>query len=354
MYHGADQSWREKPRFMSDDTIQNFSRELAAHVNRHQIQEVDLAFHGGEPLLFGVEKFRYLIDTVEKQVKCKINWGMQTNAILISKEYLDFFDSRNVTFGISLDGNKSANDIHRLYKNGKSSFDKVMNAIALIRSERRWSRLLSGALIVIDLRNDPAEILSFFRNLGFSNIDILLPDSHHDSPPPCPATQSSESSYGNWLQRFFDIWLNEYPEFEVRYLAEIMTQILGGESQLEALGAKSANLMVVETDGAIEPVDTLKVIGRFATDISLNVYENTFEDALAHPAFRSRMSGFDTLCEECKACPEINNCGGGYLPHRYSSTKGFDNPSVYCSDLKHIFHTIRLRMVDEFARASAG
>jgi len=33
----------------------------------------------------------------------------------------------------------------------------------------------------------------------------------------------------------------------------------------------------------------------------------------------------------------MSACGGGYLPHRYSSKNGYDNPSVYCDDLYSMF-----------------
>ena len=46
----------------------------------------------------------------------------------------------------------------------------------------------------------------------------------------------------------------------------------------------------------------------------------------------------------CQTCPERDTCGGGYLPHRYSRQRGFDNPSVWCADLLKLFGHIRLRM----------
>ena len=34
-------------------------------------------------------------------------------------------------------------------------------------------------------------------------------------------------------------------------------------------------------------------------------------------------------------------CAGGYLPHRFSRARRFDNPSVYCDDLKALIGTIQ-------------
>jgi uncharacterized protein len=42
--------------------------------------------------------------------------------------------------------------------------------------------------------------------------------------------------------------------------------------------------------------------------------------------------------------PEQGTCGGGYLPHRYSRVRGFDNLSVWCADLLRLFAHIRKRL----------
>jgi uncharacterized protein len=47
------------------------------------------------------------------------------------------------------------------------------------------------------------------------------------------------------------------------------------------------------------------------------------------------------LPEGCRSCPERDTCGGGYLPHRHSRERGFDNPSVWCADLLAFFSHVR-------------
>jgi uncharacterized protein len=37
----------------------------------------------------------------------------------------------------------------------------------------------------------------------------------------------------------------------------------------------------------------------------------------------------------------MNACGGGYLPHRYSTKNGYDNPSIYCDDLYSMFENMQ-------------
>ena len=48
--------------------------------------------------------------------------------------------------------------------------------------------------------------------------------------------------------------------------------------------------------------------------------------------------------QTCRECPVVASCGGGLYPHRYRSGNGFDNPSVYCTDLLELISHISSRL----------
>ena len=141
---------------------------------------------------------------------------------------------------------------------------------------------------------------------------------------------------------------------EIKFFEEVLTLILGGRSGLESIGLTPVDLVIVESDGDIEPVDTLKTSSRAATNLGLNVRSHSFDDALQHPAIMSRLMGSDALCETCQKCPELENCGGGYIPHRFREANGFLNPSIYCEDLKYLFGVMRNRVKESLATTPAG
>ena len=43
------------------------------------------------------------------------------------------------------------------------------------------------------------------------------------------------------------------------------------------------------------------------------------------------------LCRECKECNYYKVCGGGTLEHRFSESNRYNNPSIYCEQLKTIY-----------------
>jgi uncharacterized protein len=60
-------------------------------------------------------------------------------------------------------------------------------------------------------------------------------------------------------------------------------------------------------------------------------------------AYRASLNLNDT----CKVCEYHQACGGGYLPHRWSPETRYDNPSVYCEDIKEIFNHMWARVAPE-------
>lgn len=344
IYHLADQSWKAQPRFMSEEIADRTAQRIAEHVLEHKLSEVQVVFHGGEPLLAGPKRLRMFARIIQEAVPCRVEFGVQSNGILLDEEMLDTLLEINSRIGISLDGDRGANNRHRLYHDGRSSYDDVLRAYTLIQSQAQWRSLFAGLLIVVDLENDPDEVYETVVSLAPPSIDLILPDCHHDAPPPRPTDSKPHIAYGRWMSRVFERWYQEQPGFDIRYFDEIITLMLGAPSGLETIGATSVDLIVIEANGDIEAVDTLKAVGREAVQLGLNVNENSFNDALNHPAIYSRMAGFEALCEECQGCPELRNCGAGYLPHRYGLGRGFVNPSVYCEDLKYLFNIIRARI----------
>lgn len=344
VYQSPDDSWKVKPKFLEPATARLLAAAIEQHVVQHELADIAIVFHGGEPLLAGRGRLQVLVDILSSVVTCRIQWGLQTNGTLLDRDLLDFLSKHRFSMGLSIDGMRAHNDRHRLYHSGASSYDDTVRAIRLLQSQPDWKQLLEGVLVVIDVRNDPVDVLKAVVDLGVPGVKLLLPDAHHDSPP--PNAERGTLTYGKWLCAFFDLWLAEFPDLKVPLLEQIMILILGGVSSAEEIGAKSVDLVVIETNGDIEAVDTLKIVGREATRTGMNVATHTFSDALSHPAFYSRMAAFDALCDTCANCEHLAHCGGGYIPHRYSRQNGFLNPSVYCEDLKYLFsHMLKTLVV---------
>lgn len=343
VYNMPDKSWKGKPKFLEPDVAEQVAFRIQEHVLNNDLQDVTIIFHGGEPLLAGVDRLERLVSIFNVKISCEIHWGIQSNATLIDEGVVAFFEKYKFKVGVSLDGSKAINDRHRLTHSGHSSYDDTVNGIRLIQKSSKWQEIFGGILMVIDLENDPRDMLETARSIGIKSVNPILPDAHHDYLPP-KVSSSGEGKYGDWLCELFLLWFTQYQDLSIPYFDQIIELMLGGVSKSEEIGAESVDLVVVETNGTLEAVDTLKVVGKEATHLGMDVFSNSFDEAFSHPAIYSRMAGFNTLAKNCLDCKYLKNCGGGYVPHRYSNENGFINPSVYCNDLMSLFALIQERI----------
>jgi len=120
-----------------------------------------------------------------------------------------------------------------------------------------------------------------------------------------------------------------------------MHLLADGTSSGETVGLAPARMAVIETDGSIEQVDTLKAAYHGAAMTGLHVTRDSFDAALLLPGVVARQLGVMALTVQCRACPIHRVCGAGHYPHRYRRGTGFANPSVYCPDLTRVISHVR-------------
>jgi uncharacterized protein len=88
----------------------------------------------------------------------------------------------------------------------------------------------------------------------------------------------------------------------------------------------------------------LRVCRNGMSRTSLNVFMHDFlEIAGISTLHREAIFRGTRLPAKCATCVESSTCAGGYLPHRYSTDAGFNNPSVWCGDLMALFEHARNR-----------
>ncbi|MGW3734898.1 radical SAM/SPASM protein FxsBH, inactivated beta-hydroxylase extension form [Streptomyces sp. NPDC005148] len=353
VYEHADQSWRTRPKTISDEVIFRTAQRLAEHAKTHALPSVSVILHGGEPLLAGPARLRRICEelTAAFDGVAELDLRIHTNGLQLSPRYLDLFSEYDVKVGISLDGDREANDRHRRFADGRSSHPLVLKAVDLLRQER-YRHLNLGLLCTIDIENDPRAVLDALVELDPPLIDFLLPHATWDEPPPRP--DGSRTAYADWLLAVFDRWQEQGRPVPVRLFSSVMSTLSGGPSLTESLGLAPTDLVVVETDGQLEQVDSLKSAYEGAAATGFDVFTHAFDEVAAHPGVRARQLGLDGVSDTCRSCPVVRSCGGGLYTHRYKSadavdpTRAFDHPSVYCDDLEAL-----VRGVEERTSASA-
>lgn len=356
VYEHADQTWRGKPHVISPEVAGMAARRIAENAIAHGLTRVSVVLHGGEPLLAGKSRMRELLGTLTANITpaADLDLRIHSNGVRLDREWCALFSGYGVRVGISLDGDQAANDLHRKFADGRSSYGQVLAALDLLRSPE-YRRLYAGILCTIDLASDPVAVYRALADQGPPNLDLLLPHATWASPPYRPAGE--EAPYADWLVRVHDQWDRDGRRFPIRVFDSIISASRGGPSFTEALGTDPAGLLVIDTDGGWEQPDSMKTAFDGAAATGMNVFRHSADEAASHPAIRARQLGTGALSATCRSCEVVTVCGGGLYAHRYrpaaqplsGTGRGsgtlptgteFDNPSVYCADLKALIRRV--------------
>lgn len=341
VYRSSDQSWRDQPRVMSAATATRTARRIAEHASAHGLRRVEVVLHGGEPLLVGAAHLADLASRFSALGDLQVELALQTNGVLLDAALLAVAHRYGIRIGVSLDGGLLDHDRHRRFPDGHGSHRHVERALELLTTTTH-RRLFGGLLCVVDLSADPDETYDELMRFSPPAVDFLLPHGNWTDRPPGRPDDVRHTPYADWLIAVFDRWYRDRGvTTEVRLFRDIVQLLLGGEGAVETVGLAPAGMLVVETDGTVEQVDSLKSAYHGASGTGLSVWRHDIDAALLHPAVVARQIGVAGLSDQCRACGIRAVCGGGYYPHRYRRGTGFRNPSVYCPDLMALIAHIR-------------
>jgi uncharacterized protein len=328
VYNRGDESWRQRPPVISDRVLRALAYRIAEHCDRYDIETFTVELHGGEPLLAGKRRMQSIIDLLRTHCGSgRLRFILQTNGILLDEDWIELFARNGITFGISLDGPPEIADRHRVKHDGSGSTQQLLDTIGRLRTKSSlFKEQFGGCLCVVNPEADGAALVDWFVDQGFEAFDFLLPDGNYVNPP---GGWNGVASYRRFLLEAFERWCSMGSRApRVRKFEFMLMGFMGTKIPLDALGGDLRRLCVIESDGSIGISDVARICGgEFSQDVL-----NIFDHPLDHHVPRYRIGEIQQLCDQCRACPYLAGCGGGYLPHRFDGA-AFDNPSLYCDAL---------------------
>lgn len=158
-----------------------------------------IGFYGGEPLLnYDVVKksFEYVKNTYEFQV----NFGITTNATVMTDEMIHFMIDNKFNLSISLNGDKDENDRLRIFKHGAGTYDTIISNLKKIKNiNQEYFEKNCSILITYDYGTDLLKLREFIMdNIG-------------DIPKIARITPVSRF-FTDWYDQFSDERLEKYKE----------------------------------------------------------------------------------------------------------------------------------------------
>ncbi len=302
--------------------------------------DIEFIWHGGEPLLAGLEFYHEIVEIqhTQRQRGKKITNFLQTNATLITPEWVRFFAENDFLIGVSLDGPKEFHDQVRRYSTGKGSYNEVMKGIDLLRQ----AGIFNGIICCISTVNHkfPKEIFNFFieeniKKLKFARVKNIGHCSNVSSLAISPA------KYTDFMIAIFDLWLElDDSEVEIRDIQSVVNLILGGNKRECIYMGQCDQFVTVYSDGSIYSCDSFS-----KTD------DLCFGSVFDKPTVvrsNSRLQTFQKLMgkrkEFCCTCDWYFICQGGCAKDCYEQLDSVEPLSEVCENLQRYFKYISTKI----------
>lgn len=154
---------------MSDELLEKVIKDYAEPVD---MPEITFNWHGGEPLVAGIDFYRKAVELERKYCGDKlINNTLQTNGTLVDSRWADFFAENRFLVGISIDGPQNVHDRFRSSKSGEPSFRSVMGGLLALRRAGVEFNTLTAVSKASE--GHGAEIYSFLKTAGSHYMQFL-------------------------------------------------------------------------------------------------------------------------------------------------------------------------------------
>lgn len=144
-----------------------FDRSLLKH-------ELDIVWHAGEPLTLPPTYYSQAIEIIERErpQNLAVHYGIQTNGTLIDDAWIDLFEQRKITVGISLDGPRDLHDRNRKYRNGSGSHERALAGIAKLQA-RGYPFHFIGVVTAPTLSRG-SELIDYYQSFGPTAIGLNI------------------------------------------------------------------------------------------------------------------------------------------------------------------------------------
>jgi uncharacterized protein len=342
--------YENRQPLMPLNVLEEYTRQ---YIQANEVPEVTFVWHGGEPLMAGIEYYKKAIEFQRKYASGKaIVNSLQTNGLLVNSDWARFFHNNKFLIGLSVDGPRDIHDAYRVNKAGRPSFDKVMAAVSLMKQYGVEYNTLSVVTNLSEGRG--AEIYRFLKSIG-SRFMQFLPVVEHiipgdDNRRPViarPGTKGSAMApwsvsapgYGRFMTDIFDEWVvRDVGEYFVQAFDMTLAQWVGAKPGLCIYSETCGDALVVEHNGDVYSCDHFvypeyKLGNILETDLSL-LYQSPKQ-------FEFGVNKRNTLPRYCMRCKYYFACRGECPKHRFMKTEsGEPGLNALCEGFKHYFQHV--------------
>jgi uncharacterized protein len=319
-------------------------------------QCVNVIWHAGEPLVVPIAFYREAFEAIERLRPSDVGvmHSFQSNGMLLTPAWCDFIQEWNVDIGISIDGPRHLHDRHRITRSGRSTFDKTIAGIRLLRERSMPFHTISVlSREALDAAEDMHE---FFVAEGIDHVCFNVEESEGQHVSDMLGADDVRARFRSFLTRF---WQLARASDKVKFVREVDTMI---SAVFRSNAAPFRNQQVEPL--AMLNVDCLGNVSTFSPEL-LGYKQSEYNDFIigninAHSMQQLRdsqwlaamQSDIDAGVAACRAsCEYFSICGGGAPMNKLSENGSFNSTkTVFCSLIQMAAADVVLASAHELQR----
>lgn len=288
-----------------------------------------ICWHSGEPLVLGIEYYREVFSLIDERAiahgleNLKIIHDFQTNGVLLSDDWLDFFEEHHgrIQLGISCDGPAQLHDQFRRSWSGRKTHRDLEEKLFLLK-ERSFS---FSAIAVVEYSNldKLTDVVKYFKPFSpsLNSLSVNLPDR---LPSNISCAEISEISMR--LKNAIVTLLEEYQRDpllplirDLKFLVEKFEDPAFSTDHRLSMEKFSEPLRVcnIFVDGTVSAFYAGSgdpyAIGQERHGVIGNIFSQELREMLNGSSFRLLERAFDLSHQKCREeCEFSSFCSGGY------------------------------------------
>jgi len=331
---------------MNDATLERFTEQ---YINAQPTGQVLFTWHGGEPLLLGIEYYRKAVKLQKayQRQNRQIENVLQTNGILLNDEWCQFFKENNFLIGISIDGPEHCHNQYRKTINGNDSFQQVLKGIRLLQKHRVEFNILS----VVNNYNVkyPLEVYHFFKSIGAQFIQFSpVVERMNTESGHLASTANSEGrltswsvpalDYGKFLSTIFDEWVrNDVGDIFVTTFDATLAGKMGVPGCTCIFSETCGHAAALEANGDLYSCDHF-VFPEYKRG---NIHQKTITEMMLAPEqIKFGNDKRNKLSSVCLKCNYLKQCYGECPKNRIVKLSDGSTHNYLCEGLRYYFNHV--------------
>lgn len=296
---------------MSEEAAETVIRKTLSYAK----STCSIAFQGGEPTLAGLDFYRRWLELEKKYNvnNVQISHALQTNGLLLDKEWCLFLKKNKFLTGLSVDGIRSTHDIYRQDANGKDTYFRTLHAAELLKNTGAEFNILT----VVNKKTAAKihKIYEYYKKKGFLWQQYIACLDPLQTKQGAQEYSLSPQTYGQFLIDLFHLWYLDFKQGKhpfIRQFENYISILMGRRPESCEQHGVCTFQNVIEADGSIYPCD-FYMLDKYRVG---NLMEDEFEQIKERAAKSDFIAQSFDHTEECQHCQYFFLCRGGCRRHR--------------------------------------